>query len=155
MQAQQVLELIESIGSLHLSEVVQGQLRFPLVIRLPERHRASPEAIGAMHLRTADGERLPLSRLADIDIVESPSTIRREWGQRCLNITCNVRGRDLGSFVAEVQKKIAADVTLPAGRYRIEYGGQFENLIRAERRLMIVVPIALGADLHAAVFHLP
>ena len=144
VQAQQVLELIESIGSLHLSEVVQGQLRFPLVIRLPERHRASPEAIGAMQLRTAAGERLPLSRLADIDIVESPSTIRREWGQRCLNITCNVRGRDLGSFVAEVQKKIAADVTLPPGRYRIEYGGQFENLIRAERRLMIVVPIALA-----------
>ena len=68
----------------------------------------------------------------------------REWGQRCLNITCNVRGRDLGSFVAEVQKKIAEDVKLPSGRYRIEYGGQFENLIRAERRLMIVVPIALA-----------
>ena len=144
VQAQQVLELIESIGSLHLSEIVQGQLRFPLVIRLPERHRASPEAIGAMQLRTAAGERLPLSRLADIDIVESPSTIRREWGQRCLNITCNVRGRDLGSFVAEVQKKISEDVKLPSGRYRIEYGGQFENLIRAERRLMIVVPIALA-----------
>lgn len=77
VQAQQVLELIESVGSLHLSEVVQGQLRFPLVIRLPERHRASPEAIGAMQLRTAVGERLPLSRLADIEIVESPSTIRR------------------------------------------------------------------------------
>ena len=143
VQAQQVLELIESIGSLHLSEVVQGQLRFPLVIRLPERHRGSPEAIGAMQLRTVGGERLPLSRLADIEIVDSPSTIRREWGQRCLNVTCNVRGRDLGSFVAEVQKQINEQIKLPTGRYRIEYGGQFENLIRAERRLMIVVPIAL------------
>lgn len=144
VQAQQVLELVESVGSLPLSEVVQGQLRFPLVIRLPEQHRASPEAIGAMQLRTASGERLPLSRLADISIVESPSTIRREWGQRCLNITCNVRGRDLGSFVNEVRQRIAKEVTLPTGRYRIEYGGQFENLIRAEQRLMIVVPLALG-----------
>lgn len=144
VQARQVLQLVESVGGLPLSEVVQGQLRFPLVIRLPDRHRASPEAIGAMQLRTASGERLPLSRLADISIVESPSTIRREWGQRCLNITCNVRGRDLGSFVNEVQQRIAKEVTLPTGRYRIEYGGQFENLIRAERRLMIVVPIALA-----------
>ncbi len=143
VQAQQVLELIESIGSLHLAEVLQGQLRFPLVIRLPEQHRASPEAIGAILIRTAGGERLPLSRLASINIVEGPSTIRREWGQRCMNVTCNVRGRDLGSFVTEVQQQVTQTVTMPAGRYRVEYGGQFENLIRAERRLMIVVPIAL------------
>ena len=143
VQAEQVLEMVESIGSLPLSEIVQGQLRFPLVIRLPEQYRTSPEAIGAIQLRTATGERLPLSRLASIGVVESPSTIRREWGQRCLNITCNVRGRDLGSFVADAQRLIAEKVKLPAGRYRIEYGGQFENLIRAERRLMIVVPIVL------------
>ncbi len=144
VQAHQVLQLVQSIGSLPLSEVVQGQVRFPLVVRLPEQHRGSPEAIGAMQLRTATGERLPLSRLADIEIVESPSTIRREWGQRCLNVTCNVRGRDLGSFVADVQQQVGKQVQLPTGRYRIEYGGQFENLIRAEQRLMIVVPIALS-----------
>ncbi len=128
VQAEQVLEMIESIGSLPLSEIVQEQLRFPLVIRLLDQHRTSPEAIGAIQLRTATGERLPLSRLASIDIVESPSTIRREWGQRCLNITCNVRGRDLGSFVADAQRLIAEQVKLPAGRYRIEYSGQFENM---------------------------
>ena len=144
VQAQQVLQLVESIGSLPLSEIVQGQVRFPLVVRLPEQYRGSPEAIGAMQLSTATGERLPLSRLADIETVESPSTIRREWGQRCLNVTCNVRGRDLGSFVADVRQQVGEQVQFPSARYRIEYGGQFENLIRAERRLMIVVPIALA-----------
>lgn len=144
VQAQQVLQLIESVGTLPISEIVEGQLRFPLVVRLPEQYRGSPEAIGAIQLRTVSGKQLPLSRLADIEIVESPSTIRREWGQRVLNISCNVRGRDLGSFVADVQKRVGEEVKLPAGRYRIEYGGQFENLIRAERRLMIVVPIALA-----------
>jgi cobalt-zinc-cadmium resistance protein CzcA len=144
VQASKVLELIESIGSFPLSEVVEGQLRYPLVVRLPERHRQSPEAIGAMLISTPTGERIPLSRVAKIEVVEGPSTITREWGQRRITIDANVRGRDLGSFVMDAQRLIAEKIQLPTGRYRIEYGGQFENLIRAERRLMIVVPIALA-----------
>ena len=144
IQASRVLELIESVGTYPLSEVVEGQLRFPLVVRLPERHRQSPEAIGSMLISTPTGERIPLSRLAKIEVIEGPSTITREWGQRRITIDANVRGRDLGSFVNDAQKLIAEKVQLPTGRYRIEYGGQFENLIRAERRLMIVVPIALA-----------
>ena len=146
MQAQKVLELIESIGTLPLSEVVEGQLRFPLIIRLPERYRRSPETIGAMLVSAPNGERIPLSRLAKIEVVEGPSTITREWGQRRITVGVNGRGRgrDLGSFVADARRLIGDKVTLPQGRYRIEYGGQFENLIRAERRLMIVVPIAMA-----------
>jgi cobalt-zinc-cadmium resistance protein CzcA len=144
LSAQTVLDLVESIGSKPLGDVVEGQLRFPLVARLPEKVRSSPEAIGSMLVATASGERIPLSRLAEIDVVEGPSTITREWGQRRITVTANVRDRDLGSFVAEARRKIADAVALPSGRYRIEYGGQFENLERARTRLLIVVPLALA-----------
>ncbi len=144
VSARDVLELVESIGSKPVGEIVEGQIRFPLIVRLPEDFRASPTAIGSMLISTPLGERIPLSRVASIDIVEGPSTITREWGQRRITITANVRGRDLGSFVAEAQKKIAETVSLPSARYRVEYGGQFESLERAQARLMIVVPLALG-----------
>ncbi len=87
---------------------------------------------------------MPLSRLADVRVVEGPSTITREWGQRRITVTCNVRGRDLGGFVAEARRKVADGVSLPAGRYHVEWGGQFENLERARTRLLIVVPVALA-----------
>jgi len=144
VSAKQVLDLVQSIGSYQLGEVFEGQLRFPLVVRLPERMRSSPEAIGAIQLTTASGQRIPLARLAEIKTVEGPSTITREWGYRRINISSNVRGRDLGSFVAEAQRRIDEEVILPAGRYHLEWGGQFENLITARRRLMIVVPLALA-----------
>jgi cobalt-zinc-cadmium resistance protein CzcA len=92
---------------------------------------------------TPSGERIPLARLATIETVEGPSTIKREWYQRRITVSANVRDRDMGSFVAEAQEKVATQVTLPPGRYRIEWGGQFENLISARQRLMVVVPIAL------------
>src|SRR5262249_23712331 len=138
-----VLDLVESIGSKPLGEIVEGQIRFPLVARLPEQFRTSPEAVGAMLLATPSGQRIPLSRLASVEIAEGPSTITREWGQRRITVTANVRGRDLGSFVAAARRKIGEEVSLPQGRYRIEYGGQFENLERARIRLAIVVPVAL------------
>ncbi|NNE01447.1 MAG: efflux RND transporter permease subunit, partial [Pirellulaceae bacterium] len=143
VSSKQVLDLVESLGSFDLGDVFEGQLRFPLVVRLPEKMRSSPRAIGAIQLTTASGQRIPLSRLADITVIEGPSTITREWGYRRINISSNVRGRDLGSFVAEAQRRIEEEVKLPAGRYHLEWGGQFENLISARRRLMVVVPIAL------------
>ena len=102
-----------------------------------------PEAIGNILVATASGEQIPLSRLATIRVAEGPSQIAREWGQRRINISANVRGRDIGSFVAEAQEKIAEQVDLPEGRYHIEWGGQFENLLRARQRLLVVVPVAL------------
>ncbi|MBI2481088.1 MAG: efflux RND transporter permease subunit [Planctomycetia bacterium] len=143
VSAKQVLDLVESLGSLKLGEVFEGQLRFPLIVRLPERMRASPLAIGAIQVTTSAGQRIPLSRLADIKVVEGSSTITREWGYRRINISSNVRGRDLGSFVAEAQRRIDEEVPLPAGRYHLEWGGQFENLITARQRLLVVVPVAL------------
>ena len=114
------------------------------MVRLPENYRASPEAIGNILLPTPSGERIPLSRLADVQVVEGPSTITREWGQRRITVTCNVRGRDLGSFVAEARRKVAEQVPMPPGRYHVEWGGQFEHLERARTRLLIVVPVAFA-----------
>ncbi len=144
LSAKDVLSLVESIGSKPVGEIVEGQLRFPLIIRLPEMVRDSPKTIAEMLISTPKGERIPLSRLATVEVVSGPSTITREWGQRRITVTANVRGRDLGSFVAEVRKKISEELSLPPGRYRVEYGGQFENLQRAKQRLLIVVPIALA-----------
>lgn len=143
ISARTVMNLVRSLGSNHVGEVYEGQLRFPLIIRLPEAARADPEAISEILVATPSGERIPLSRLATIKTVEGPNTIKREWYQRRITIEANVRGRDLGSFVAEAQSVVAEKVQLPAGRYRIEWGGQFENLQRAQTRLLIVVPIAL------------
>jgi len=141
--AQTVLDIVESLGTFNVGEVFEGQLRFPLIIRLPEESRANPAVIGAIPIATPAGEQIPLSRLASVTVREGPSTIKREWYQRRISITSNIRGRDMGSFVAEARRKVADEVQLPPGRYRVEWGGQFENLERARSRLMIVVPIVL------------
>lgn len=142
--ARSVLELVESVGGRHVGDVCEGQLRFPMAVRLPESYRRDPAALGALLLRTPSGEQIPMSRVARIETVEGPATISREWGQRRIVVQCNVRGRDVGSFVAEAQRKIDRQVKLPPGRYRIEWGGEFENMQRAWTRLMIVIPVALA-----------
>jgi cobalt-zinc-cadmium resistance protein CzcA len=86
---------------------------------------------------------LPLNRLAQVRETEGPATINREWGKRRITVQCNVRGRDVASFVAEAQQKIAEQVKLPTS-YSIEWGGQFENMERANQRLRFIVPTALG-----------
>ena len=141
--AKAVTDVIRSVGTLPVAEVVEGQLRFPLVVRLPERWRGRPEDIGAILVAAPSGERVPLARLADVRVVEGPNTITREWGQRRITITSNIRGRDMGTFVAEAKQKVGDRVELPKGRYRLEWGGQFENYERARDRLLIVVPVAV------------
>jgi cobalt-zinc-cadmium resistance protein CzcA len=142
--AKVVTDVIESIGSKPVGEVIEGQLRFPLVVRLPEKLRQGSAAIGSILIPTASGERLPLERLAEIRMVEGPATITREWGQRRTTVSVNVRGRDVGSFVAETRQRIQEQLKLPPGRYFYEFGGQFEHLQRARTRLLIVVPVALA-----------
>jgi len=144
VSARQVLDLVESLGSYDLGQIHEGQLRFPLVVRLPEMYRSSPQTIGAIQVSTAAGERIPIRRLADISVLEGPSTITREWGFRRITISANIRGRDMGGFVAEAQRRIDDEVRLPPGRYHIEWGGQFENLLSARKRLMVVVPLSVS-----------
>ncbi|MDR1960509.1 MAG: CusA/CzcA family heavy metal efflux RND transporter [Planctomycetaceae bacterium] len=143
VSAHDVLELIEAVGGQTVSEIAEGPFRFPLVVRLPETFQRNPQAIGQLPVLTSAGGQIPLERLASVETVEGASTISREWGQRRITISANVRGRDLGSYVAEAETKIAGQVVMPSARYRVEYGGQFEHLERARNRLMIVVPLTL------------
>jgi cobalt-zinc-cadmium resistance protein CzcA len=106
-------------------------------------YRDDPRALEKILIPTAAGQRLPLTRLAHVEETTGPSTIQREWGRRRIVVQANVRGRDIGSFVEEAQEKVGRRVQLPPG-YLIEWGGQFENMRRAERRLLIVVPLALA-----------
>ena len=138
-----VLNVVEAVGSRRVGDVREGQRRFPLVVRLPDRQRTDPDALASTLIPTAAGPILPLNQVASIRELEGPSTINREWGKRRITVQCNVRGRDVRSFVAEAREKIAAHVSLPEG-YTLEWGGQFENMERANRKLMFVVPMALA-----------
>lgn len=137
----EVLEVIDSLGTRRVGQVVEGQRRFDLVLRLSDEARSSAERMGQVLIRTQAGAQVPLSSVATIKLIEGPSTIQREWAQRRVVIQANVRGRDVGSFVADVRRALDA-VDLPDGYYTT-LGGQFENLERAQARLFFVVPIAL------------
>ena len=126
-----------------ISEVVDGQKRYTVALRLPDRYRTDPDAMRAILLRAPGGEQVALEQVADISVTRGPEKIEREEGQRRVVVMSNVRGRDLGGFVDDVRSRIEKAVTLPAGYY-IEYGGQFENQQRAMRRLAFIVPIVIA-----------
>jgi cobalt-zinc-cadmium resistance protein CzcA len=138
-----VEEAISSGGSGDIiSEVIDGQKRYTVALRLPERLRTDPDAMRRIMLRASGGEQVTLEQVARVTVRRGPELINREEGQRRIVVMSNVRGRDLGSFVAEVRSEIDRDITLPTG-YFMEYGGQFQNQERATRRLMLIVPIAI------------
>ncbi|MGE3511460.1 MAG: efflux RND transporter permease subunit [Vicinamibacterales bacterium] len=141
--AADVLDFVAAIGNAPVGEIRRGQVRFPLTVRLPDEYRTDPERVGRLLIPTASGQRIPLARLADLKIVEGPTAINREWSKRRAIVQCNARGRDIGSLVAEAQRRIAEEVTFPTG-YFVQYGGQFEHLERGSQRLMLVVPAALA-----------
>jgi cobalt-zinc-cadmium resistance protein CzcA len=137
-----VLSTVQALGTPRAGEIREGQRRFPLVVRLAEQFRRDPQAVGQLLVSTPGGAQLPLARLAHIEQVETPTTIFRDWSKRRVLVQCNVRGRDVGSFVAEAQAKIAQlQKTWPTG-YHVGWGGQFEQMQRAQERLAIVVPLA-------------
>jgi cobalt-zinc-cadmium resistance protein CzcA len=140
--ASQVLDVVQAIGETKVGEIRAGQRRFDLVVKLAERYRQDANAVGGILIPTTTGERIPLSSLAQIRQTEGPATITREWQKRRSVVQCNVRGRDLGSFVEEARRRIADAVHLPTGYY-LTFGGQFEHLERAKTRLTIIVPLAL------------
>ncbi|MBJ7402712.1 MAG: CusA/CzcA family heavy metal efflux RND transporter [Bradyrhizobium sp.] len=150
-----------AVGGKSAGLVFEGDRRFEIIVRLPEHLRSDMEAIRnlpiplpvregqAGAIKAAWGNSplgqvryVPLSSVAEIDAAPGPNQISRENGKRRIVVTANVRGRDLGSFVADAQRRITDGVKVPAG-YRITYGGQFEQLVSATKRLTIVVPIAL------------
>src|SRR5580698_931568 len=139
-----VEQAVSSAGSGDvISEVLEGPRRYGVALRLPERYRSDPDAMRRIVLRAPGGEQVTLNQVARIAVHRGPEIINREEGQRRIVVMSNVRGRDLGSFVAEVRSKLDRQITLPPG-YFIEYGGQFENQERAMRRLMVIVPVAIA-----------
>jgi cobalt-zinc-cadmium resistance protein CzcA len=140
--ARSILDMVEIVGSRQVGDIFEGQRRFPLVVRLPDKQRTDVDALANTLIPTESGQFLPLRNLAEFREAEGYSTINREWGRRLIKIQCNVRGRDIASFVQEARTGIENEMSLPEG-YVIEWGGQFEHLQRSKIRFMIVIPIAL------------
>lgn len=148
LNVQEIQDLVAaSIGGEQAGLIYEGDRRFQLVVRLPEELRTDMNRLSSLPvpvpLDTSGPGYVPLSEVVDIEIITTPNRISRENGLRKVTVSANVRGRDLGSFVSEVQTLIAQNVDIPAG-YFVEYGGTFEQLESAGQRLSIVVPATLA-----------
>ncbi|MEW6016948.1 MAG: CusA/CzcA family heavy metal efflux RND transporter, partial [Pseudomonadota bacterium] len=148
LNVQDVQEVVAtSLGGTVAGQVFEGDRRFDVVVRLPEAVRTNVDEIGRLRVPLAsggDGTRgfVPLADVAKVAVEIGPNQISREDGKRRVVVTANVRGRDLGSFITEVQEKVGAEVEIPSG-YWVTYGGTFEQLISASKRLQLVVPVTL------------
>jgi cobalt-zinc-cadmium resistance protein CzcA len=148
LNVQDVQDVVSaSLGGAEAGQVFEGDRRFAVVVRLSEALRSDVDAIGRLRIPlppAGEGPRgfVPLQDVAKIEVQIGPNQISREDGKRRVVVTANVRGRDLGSFIHEVQQKVGAEVEVPPG-YWITYGGAFEQLISAAKRLQLVVPAAL------------
>ena len=139
-----VEEVIETlVGGRPLSEMIEGQARFPVSVRLPEKLRNDPEALKDVVLRAPASELVRLNQVAQIRTVLGPEVISRENARRRVAVQTNVRGTDLGSFVRLAKEKVNRSLKLPPG-YEIQWGGQFENQSRANQRLAFVLPVSVA-----------
>jgi len=138
---QDVIEL--AIGGRSASTYFDGERRFDITVRYIPEARTDVAAIGGILVTTKAGERVPLSELAAIEVVNGASIIARRENRRMISVRTNIRGRDQGGFVADAQRQFASRVVLPAG-YTVDWGGQFENLARARRRLAFILPLTIA-----------
>lgn len=140
-----VHDLIEiAIGGKEATQVFEGERRFAGVVRLPERFRNDLEAIRNLIVTAPNGAQLNLESLARIEVLDGPAQISRELAKRRIVVGVNVKDRDLGSFVTELQQRVRQEVELPDGYY-LEWGGQFQNMERALGHLAVIVPVTIGA----------
>jgi len=140
----QIMEMVElAVGGEVIDHIYLNTRRFGIHMRFQEPYRSDTEAVRNILVPTSGGAVIPLSQVAEVRQVTGPIQINREKNQRRWIVQGNVRGRDLGGVVADIQQRIAQRVTLPPG-YTIEYGGQFENQQRAMKRLAIIVPTVIG-----------
>jgi Cu(I)/Ag(I) efflux system membrane protein CusA/SilA len=137
----EVQDVIETaIGGKNLTTVIDGRQRLPVRVRYARDFREDPEALTRVLVATSNGAQIPLGELADIRLVMGPTMISSENGLLRGTVLMNVRGRDVGGFVAEAQRAVARQVKMPPGYY-IEWSGQYENEISARKRLQLVIPI--------------
>ena len=140
----QVMGLVSNgIGGMEAGQVIQGNERYDIYVRLAKAYRQDVETLRQLVLQAPGGAWVRLGEVADVVIESGPPQIRRDDVQRRVVIQSNVEGRDMGGLVAELRQRIATEVNLPPG-YSVVFGGQFENQQRAQQRLMIVVPLSLG-----------
>jgi heavy metal efflux system protein len=139
----EVMRTVSAMGGIQTGVVYEGRPRFPLMVKFPSQWRESEELVAQIPVEATGGRPVPLGELADIRIEESPPSIEHEDSRRRTFVSANVRGRDVASFVQEAQRRIAAQVRLPTG-YTIAWGGDFENLLSASRRLALITPLVLG-----------
>ncbi len=132
-----------AVGGADAGQIFEGVRRFEILVRYPRRFRDNKRAIESILITTPMGQQVPLSQLAEVRPVVGPRQITRENTQRFISIQCNVRGRDIGSFVAEAKRAIDGTVELPPG-YFVTWGGQYKLQREANRRLALVVPITLA-----------
>jgi cobalt-zinc-cadmium resistance protein CzcA len=138
-----VREIVETaVHGRFIDDLRDGQKRFSILLRLPDRYRQDAESLRSVVLQAPGGELVPLGQLAKVYETRGPESISRENGQRRIVVQSNVRGTDLGSFAKIAQERVDKELNLPAG-YSIDWGGQFENQQRAMLRLTVVVPIAI------------
>ena len=144
LNASDVHDVIEAaIAGKASTEIYEGERRFQASVRYPESLRNSPEAIRSILVNGPDGEPIPLDSIAKVELREGYSQIKREMAKRRVVIGINVRDRDLGGYVEELKARVGEQVVLPSG-YHFEWGGQFQNMERALKRLMIIVPVTIG-----------
>ncbi|HOO81627.1 MAG TPA: CusA/CzcA family heavy metal efflux RND transporter [Alphaproteobacteria bacterium] len=140
----QVMSLVsDAIGGNEAGQVIQGNERYDIYVRLAKKYRNDPHAIADLIMQAPSGAWVRIGDVADVSIEAGPPQIRRDDVQRRVVIQSNLTGRDMGGFVEEINKRIKEEVKLPPG-YSVVFGGQFENQKRAQARLMIVVPLSLG-----------
>ncbi len=142
INAGDVLDVIATLGGRNAGVVLEGQRRFDLQVRFAAEARQDPDAIKNLKVRAPGGQMIPIGQLADVRIEDGPAQISHEAGRRRITVEANVRGRDLAGFVREAEDKVEAAGVIPPG-YFTDWGGQFENLAAASKRLLIVVPVAL------------
>ncbi|SIQ49442.1 efflux RND transporter permease subunit [Pseudacidovorax sp. RU35E] len=145
INAATVADLIATgVGGTPIGRLYVGEKSYDMTVRFPEKARASVDAIGNLMLKSATGERVPLSSVATIGTTSGESVIVREMAERNIIVRLNVRGRDLAGFLKDAQAAVAHDVTPADKHVQLRWGGQFENLERAQARLALILPMTLG-----------
>ncbi len=142
VDAQKVLDIVECVGGRDVGLVREGRARYPIRVRIPEAWRGEVDRLSQLPIDYVGGTVLSLGDVADITVEETPPSVEHDNARRRTFVACNIRDRDVNSFVNEARALIDQKIDLPAG-YEIQWGGDFENLQSASQRLMIITPIVL------------
>jgi cobalt-zinc-cadmium resistance protein CzcA len=131
-----------AVGGVPATQVIQGEREFDLIVRMDEKYRNDPDAIGRLLVTTPGGQRLPLSTFATLKMGQGPSFVYRESGERYIGVQYSVEGRDLGGAVEEARRAVARDVKVPRG-YELQWGGEYQDFLDAKAEMLIIIPLTL------------